>query len=399
MRTEFELELEYAILRMTMINKLSLFDFRNYKEKHFEFTEKNVVFCGGNGQGKTNILEAISILSVGKSWRETTAEDLIFNPSSNSSSNSNPDLKNALIQAELENGNLYEVKISPRSRVFEKNEKKISLRQHFGTIPTLLFVPEHLMLFSGTKRNRQRFFDRFLFQTLPHYREHLTKFNRALKQKNALLKSFQDSSSNSSSNSELLKSFQDSSSNSSSNSELIKPWNEILADTIPPVTRARQTFLTQLNPLLQKELKELSRASDSIEVRLEMAENIEITKESVLDFFTKNTASEQAAGKCLLGPHRDDFAFHYREKPILATASRGEERSVMLALLAAQKHILKEQGGPRPILLLDDVFSELDQSRQDYLENLCNESQIFFTTTHESHFENFSHSVQKIEIG
>jgi DNA replication and repair protein RecF len=147
-----------------------------------------------------------------------------------------------------------------------------------------------------------------------------------------------------------------------------------------------------------KELKGLSRTPDPIEVRLEMAEEVEMEKEALLAFFTKNSEREQMAGKCLLGPHRDDFSFYYREKPILATASRGEERSVMLALLASQKHILKQQECPRPILLLDDVFSELDQSRQDYLENLCNESQIFFTTTHESHFENFSHPVQKIAL-
>ena len=363
-----------------MIQKLSLFDFRNYAEKHFEFTEKNVVFYGGNGKGKTNILEALSILSVGKSWRETNAEDLIRTDSDHGA---------ALIQAELENGNLYEVKIAPNARVFEKNAKKISLRQHFGTIPTLLFVPEHLMLFSGTKRNRQRFFDRFLFQTSIHYREHLTKFNRALKQKNALLKSFQESKSNPGSTRDF---------SGQNPGLLLAPWNEILSDTIPPITRARQDFLNELNPLLQKELKGLSRSSDPIEVQLEMAEDIEMTKEAVLSFFTKNSDREKIAQKCLLGPHRDDFLFQYREKPILATASRGEERSVMLALLASQKHILKEQGDRSPILLLDDVFSELDQSRQDYLENLCNESQIFFTTTHESHFENFSSPVQKIHL-
>jgi len=358
-----------------MIQKLSLFDFRNYEEKHFEFTEKNVVFYGGNGKGKTNILEAISILSMGKSWRETNAEDLIR------SRDTYPN-GNALIQATLEDGNLYEVKIAPRSRIFEKNEKKVSLRQHFGKIPTLLFVPEHLMLFSGTKRNRQRFFDRFLFQISPHYRENLTKFNRALKQKNALLKSFQ------------LDTYP-----KDTYPDLMAPWNEILADTVPPLVTAREEFLAELNPLLQKELQGLSRSSDSIEVGLEMAENIPPTKEAVLEFFTKNAAREQAAGKCLLGPHRDDFVFYYRDKPILASASRGEERSVMLAMLASQKHILKALGGPSPILLLDDVFSELDQSRQDYLENLCKESQIFFTTTHESHFKNFSHPVQKIDLG
>ena len=297
-----------VILPLIMIHKLSLVDFRNYKEKHFEFTEKNVVFYGGNGKGKTNILEAISILSMGKSWRETAAEDLIREDSISGV---------GMIRADLDNKDSYTIKISPRSRSFQKNEKKISLKQHFGKIPTLLFVPEHLMLFSGSKRNRQRFFDRFLFQTSPQYRENLTKFNRALKQKNALLKQLNESSTR------VEKNFQPG-------LRLLHPWNEILADTIPPLVQVRRDFLKKLNPLLQKELKELSRSADSIEVQLEMAEVShleEITRETVLEFFTKHLNREQAAGKCLLGPHRDDFVFHYREKPILASASRGEERS------------------------------------------------------------------------
>jgi len=350
-----------------MISSLSLFDFRNYSEKKFTFSEKNVVFFGGNGRGKTNILEAISILSMGKSWRETSPLDLISEGKNS-----------AKIEALTADKDVYQVLIEPRKREFQKNEKKISLKKHMGQIPTLLFVPEHLFLFSDVRRKRQNFFDRFLSQTNSSYRETLLHCARAMKQKNTLLRQ---------------EDFE-----ASRDRGQMETWNEILAQDVPKILRTRREFLKEFNPLFTQALARISGASDLGEVKLEVCELEEETSEGVKDFFRRHHARECAARRCLIGPHRDDFSFFLREKPILQTASRGEERSVILAVLAAEKHLLKEKLGTSPILLLDDVFSELDQSRQDFLENLCNESQIFFTTTHESHFEKFSHPVERIEI-
>lgn len=353
-----------------MITKLTLQDFRNHKNSVFEFTDKNIVFFGQNGAGKTNILEAISILSVGKSWRETSADDLIYNQEDS-----------ALITAEIENDDLYKIIIQPKSRSFEKNEKKIPLSRHFGIISTLLFVPEYLHLFAGTRSNRIRFFDRFLYQISSELRLVITKFNKALKQKNSLLKNFD------------LSLF----SRQKLESQLY-PWNEILSETIPKIIEIRQKFLTDLNPIIQKELNKISKADDKISISLKIKEEFDHTKEGVLEFFIKNRDREIFSKRCLIGSHLDDFVFFLREKPILSIASRGEERSVLLSLLSSQKQILKETIGKNPILLLDDVFSELDQSRQDYLENLCSDSQIFFTTTHKDHFKNFTHKVQEFAI-
>jgi DNA replication and repair protein RecF len=353
-----------------MINRLTLQDFRNYENKTFEFSEKNVVFFGRNGRGKTNILEAISILSVGKSWRETKPSDLIRNG-----------VESALITAETNTEDLYKIIVQKRSRSFEKNEKKIPLSRHFGTVATLLFVPEYLHLFAGTRTNRLRFFDRFLFQISPELRSLLSKFNRALKQKNALLKNFD------------LSLFSKQKLQSQLN-----PWNEILAETIPQIFEIRQNFLQTLNPILQTELENLSQSPDEIQIDLVSKERYEQTRNGVLNFFEAHRQREISAKKCIIGAHLDDFQFTFRGQPIVSTASRGEERSVLLSLLSAQKQILKHTLGSHPILLLDDVFSELDQSRQDYLENLCSESQIFFTTTHQDHFQNFHHPVQKFEI-
>ncbi len=359
------------ILSMT-IRSLLLYDFRNYVERTFSFDKDIVVFVGGNGKGKTNILEAISILSVGKSWRETLSTDLIRNGE-----------PSAQIQVKLDSGDHFKVQIQPRSRIFMRNDKKITRKKFFGQIPTLLFAPEHLHLFAGAKRERQKFFDRVLAQLSPLYRENLSRADKATRQKNALLRMAGETGLETR--------------DRSLESEL-QPWNEILAEVIPKIWRERTEFLASLSEPLQQQLNDISGVSDTISVRLQTPEIYEPTKEGVLDFFRHNFARECAARKSFLGPHRDDFVFMLRNRPLLATASRGEERSVLLALLAAQKEFLKKQLGVVPILLLDDCFSELDSARQASLQKLCRDSQVFFTTTHGEHFSEFNGEVQVIEI-
>ncbi|MBT3349220.1 DNA replication and repair protein RecF [bacterium] len=355
-----------------MIEKLILDDFRNYSEKSLEFEEKKIVFFGGNGRGKTNILEAISILSVGKSWRETAAVDLLRD-----------DAESAQIRSVVHNGDQFRVQIQPRSRTFFRNDKKIPRHKFFGQIPSLLFAPEHLSLFSGAKRERQKFFDRFLAQLWPTYRENLARADRAVRQKNALFREV----------------WKDNSGISEPGFEnAIRPWNEILAESIPEVWRLRTKFLASLAEPLQTQLSEISAASDPVAVSLVSPEHFDPSPDGVRAFFSQNFARESAAKKCLLGPHRDDFLFSLRERSLITTASRGEERSVLLALLAAQKNILSDFSGQVPVLLLDDCFSELDDDRQAALQKLCVGTQAFFTTTHEEHFARFDGDVQKIKI-
>lgn len=364
-----ETGLWFRIPVMTL-RTLTLHDFRNHTEQTFAFDKDIVVFVGGNGKGKTNILEAISILSVGKSWRETLSSDLIRNGEAS-----------AQIQATTDTDDHFKIQIQPQSRTFARNDKKMTRKKFFGQIPTLLFAPEHLHLFAGAKRERQKFFDRVLSQLSPVYRENLSRADKATRQKNALLRQME----------EVIP-------GSNPGLEEIQPWNEILAEVIPEIWRERTAFLAALTEPLQQQLSDISGAPDPITVRLHTPEIYEPTSEGVRDFFRHNFARECAARKSFLGPHRDDFVFTLRNRPLLATASRGEERSVLLALLAAQKNHLSEQLGVVPILLLDDCFSELDADRQAALETLCKDSQVFFTTTHGEHFAQFDGDVQVFEI-
>jgi DNA replication and repair protein RecF len=349
-----------------MLTNLHLKNFRNHVDFSLEIESKQVVLVGQNGRGKTNVLEAIAVLSSGKSWREQRGEDLIEH-----------DQVSAQIKA-LYDQTPYEVLVEPRSRGFFRHEKKISLKSHIGAIPSILFAPEFLGLFSGTKTIRQRFFDRFLSQLYPLYRENLSRAKKAAQNKVRLIKQYHAAEKN-------------------LTYDLVSPWNQILADSVPYVWQKRTEVLERILPIAQEELSKIAQNTDILGLTLISPENFVPTRAGVLEFFEREFRREVAARKNLLAPSRDDFSFEYRQKPLTTVASRGEERSILLALLLAQKKIWHEYHQRQPIILLDDCFSELDESRQEQLHYLCDASQVFFTTTHKSHFDAFG-DVQVVEL-
>ena len=162
--------------------------------------------------------------------------------------------------------------------------------------------------------------------------------------------------------------------------------------------KKRSDFLDTINEILPIELHKISQKNEPIELQLFSPETFEPNETGVLEFFDANFERERAARKNLLAPTRDDFLFQYRGKSLIATASRGEERSILLSLLSAKKEVFFALAKKMPILLLDDVFSELDDQRQTHLEHICAGTQTFFTTTHKEHFNSFTSTVQSICI-
>lgn len=361
----------FATLSLMQLKRLQAQDFRNYPSQNWEFAANQVVFCGANGRGKTNVLEAISLLSVGKSWRETAATDLIYTGAA-------PDSLSARINGHTDNNDKLEALIEPRKRTFYKNEKIMPRTRFFGQLPTLLFCPEFIHLFGGPKAARVQFFDRFLIQISPKYREHLLKATRAHKQKTRILRQVELFGPNT--------------------AEQLAPWNHILAGSMPVLWDEKVKLIQQLNPVLQSELNEISQTHEPITIELAQAEKIDYTPEALPRWFSANENREVAAQKNFIAPGRDDWNFKFRDQNLSATASRGEERSVLLALLAAQKALLTQELQTPPVLLLDDVFSELDDTRQRHLEHLCAGSQVFFSTTHKEHFDGFSGEIQVFEL-
>lgn len=355
------------------LTSLRLQDFRSYADQSFAFEQEAVIFCGPNGIGKTNILEAISLLSVGKSWREQTAQDLIQIGKTS-----------AQITGQVESGDQYQVQVSARQRRFLKNAKATTRPKFIGQIPTLLFCPEYLQLLTGPKSPRVAFFDRFLVQVDHRYRTALIKANKAHKHKTSLLRFIRAESSPDSIESGLM--------------HQLQPWNQLLAETMPVITQIRQQTLQELQPRLQDALDRVAPTSEPLSIKLCPAETVAMETDAIMNWFERHQAQEIAAAKNFIAPQRDDFQFQLREQPLASTASRGEVRTVLLALLHAQKHHLRDKIGITPILLLDDVFSELDDHRQAELESLCAGSQTFFTTTHREHFDRFDRPVQVFEM-
>lgn len=353
------------------LQHLHVQDFRSYSQQTWDFTANQVVFCGPNGRGKTNVLEAISLLSVGKSWRENAASDLIYDQAPEAS-------QSAIIKGKTALNDWLEVHIQPRSRRFFKNEKPTTRTRFFGTLPTLLFCPEYIQLFGGPKAGRTQFFDRFLIQTSPLYRENLLRASKAHKQKTRILRT-----------AEVF---------DQAIAQPLQPWNQILAQSLPVLHAEKLKLIEQLAEPLQAELNEISQSINPITLHIEPAEKVDYTSEAILKWFTQHQTREVAAQKNFLAPGRDDWQFELRARPLSATASRGEERSALIALLAAQKKLLADTFGASPILLLDDVFSELDNTRQRHLEHLCAGSQVFFSTTHQEHFADFSGEIQVFEL-
>ena len=350
------------------ITSLRLQDFRSYQDRVFDFDQDQIIFCGPNGIGKTNVLEAISVLSVGKSWREQQLQDLI-----------NLEADSAQVTGQTELGDQWQGQLGQRQRRFLKNEKPLPRTKLIGQLPTLLFCPEYLQMLTGPKSPRVMFFDRFLVQCSPVYRQALLKANKAHKQKTALLRSIRAEER-------------------TDGGTLLKPWNQILSETMPVITEIRQQILSEINPLLQAGLHQVAPTQEALEIKLIPAEDIMMTQTGILDWFDRFTGQEIAVGKNFIAPQRDDFMFLLRGQSLGATASRGEVRTVLLALLSAQKQYFLNQKKTAPILLLDDVFSELDDHRQATLESLCKGCQTFFTTTHQEHFGRFSRPVQVFQM-
>ncbi len=353
------------------LKELIVQDYRNYAHQKWDFTADQVVFCGPNGKGKTNVLEAISLLSVGKSWREQSATDLIYEQASKESFS-------AHIKGKTSQKDFLEVFIQPKKRQFFRNEKPTTRTRFFGQLPTLLFCPEFIFLFSGTKSNRTQFFDRFLVQVSANYRDNLLKANKAHKHKTKILKQ-----------GELF---------GGNTTDQLQPWNEILCQTMPALHAEKLKLISQLQSDLQHELNEISQKQEPVSLGIAQAESYTYEYDGLKQWLRLNKNREIAAQKNFLAPGRDDWTFNLRERPLTSTASRGEERSVLLALLAAQKKLLTQLKNTAPILLLDDVFSELDDTRQRHLEHLCEGSQVFFSTTHKAHFDGFSGEVQVFQL-
>lgn len=332
-----------------MINSLRLQNYRSYTDASFEFGSKVNIIVGPNGSGKTNLLEAIQVVAAGSSYRVNDNELLNF---------AAPWFR---LDATIDDGTHSRVvkydttKRQPKSFVFD--DKSFLRLTQTHTLPIVLFEPNHLQLLHGTPELRRNFLDVILIQIKPGYSSFLKNYRRVLSQRNALLKR-----------------------GHASTAELF-PWNLRISELGAVISRARNELIAGLQPKLAELYKILAKSTVEVDVTYTQQFSAETYETSLLHQLESSLEKEIARGFTAYGPHREDFVVTMNGKRADEVASRGETRTIVLALKILELELIEQTLGKTPILLLDDVFSELDGSRRRALTDYLETHQTFLTTT------------------
>jgi len=338
-----------------LIKKLNLTNFRNYSNQTIEFSPNLNVIIGKNAQGKTNLLEAVFLCAIGRSPRTTKDKDLIKWQSTFSkiSLEINKKIGTKTIDLYLFTNQNKAIKID------SIGIKKIG--QLFGTFNAIYFSPDELKLIKESPDERRRFMDIDLCQFDKNYYYNLSNYNSILQQRNKLLKTPDTS---------ILK-------------DTITIWNEQLATFGAKIILARLELIEKLKGIVYKVHKNLT--SDQEELIIEYqgytAETENDLKILLLKKYDENIDKDIKLGFTTVGPHRDDIKIVSNGIDLRSFGSQGQQRTASLSLKLAELEVFKENLGEYPVLLLDDVLSELDSTRQTKLLEFISPIQTLLTCT------------------
>jgi DNA replication and repair protein RecF len=376
------------------LSRLSFHNFRSYTQLDLSLQPGLSLFYGDNAQGKTNLLEAISMLATGVSFHassdrevvnwfapervarvegvsqrredEVTINIAIFNPAPTP-----PALLNSTMPA------LSKHVIEMPSNISRKRYKVNGVPKKtidvIGQIKVVLFTPLDLHLVDGPPDERRRFLDRALCQTQPRYCQAVMKYRKIVEQRSALLKRIRDGLEE---------------------PQMLNYLDEQLVSLATQIMYERQQMITLLNQSANAFQQAISGGREQLQIVYRPS--FKATTDSHSPIEAQKACSQQlhalrqreiAQGVCLLGPHRDDLGFVVNGINMLTYGSRGQQRTTALAVKLAELSFMRANTGDEPILLLDDVFSELDHLRRDYLLNQVRQyQQVFLTTTDLSGF-------------
>ncbi len=371
------------------LKTLHLRQFRNYRDCRVDFDAPKTILVGNNAQGKSNLLEAVELLSTLKSHRSVRDRDLVLES-----------VSVGQIQANLERAyGSVEVALTLRAqgrRTVTLNGE--SLRRHLdflGILNAVQFSSLDLELVRGAPERRRSWIDTILIQLEPIYAYILQQYNQVLRQRNALLKKYR---------SWVAEGRMDESLSRDYDSELAL-WDAQLATAGSRVTRRRARVLERLAPLAAAWHASISGKTEVLAVNY--APNVTVEKddpegvqEAFLGKIQQRRIPEHQQGTTLVGPHRDEVEFTINQTPARSYGSQGQQRTLVLALKLAELKLIEEVVGEPPLLLLDDVLAELDLNRQNQLlEAIQDRFQTLITTTHLGAFDSqWLHSSQILSV-
>lgn len=337
------------------LKKISLFNYKNFSEATFEFDAKINCFVGKNGIGKTNVLDAIYHLANGKSY---------FNPLAIQNIKHNEDF--FVIDGEFEKNKRAEQIVSS----FKKGQKKILKRNgkiyekfsdHIGFIPLVIISPADNDLIIEGSETRRRFIDTVISQLEPTYLQELIQYQKIISQRNALLKYF--------------------ALNHTFDNETLYIYNQQLDGLGQSIFEKRKQFIEDFVPIFNKHHQTITSSSETVQLVYES----NLFENHLIALLEESLAKDRALQYTSVGIHKDDLAFQIDGFPIKKFGSQGQQKSFLIALKLAQFEFVKKQSGEKPILLFDDIFDKLDETRVSQIVAMVNAEefgQLFISDTH-----------------
>ena len=349
------------------IEELSLVNFKNFEHAEFKFTDGLNCFIGNNGAGKTNLMDAIYYLSFCKSFLNSVdGQNIRF------------DQDFFMIQgkyARLDSDEVIYCGLKRnQKKIFKRNQKDYKkLSEHIGLLPLIVVTPSDTNLIMGGSEDRRRFVDAVISQYDAVYLDNLIRYNRAVQQRNILLKQFAGRNSFS--------------------PDSIEVWDDQLVKYGQEIHAVRLRFIEKLQPIFQKYYELISGGKEEVGLKLQS----ELTENDFEQLLKNSIGKDRMLQYTSSGTHKDDFEFELAGYPIKKFGSQGQKKTYLVALKLAQFDFMKEISGLTPILLLDDIFDKLDKNRVEQIVKLVADDhfgQIFITDTNREHLDQMIASLE-----
>lgn len=337
------------------LKKLSLFNYKNIAEASFDFDAKINCFVGKNGIGKTNILDAIYHLAYGKSY---------FNPLALQNIRHGEEffVVDGIFEKEDRDEQIVCSLKKGQKKVLKRNNKPYEkFSDHIGFIPLVIVSPSDQDLIIEGSETRRKFIDSVISQLDNHYLQQLIQYQKIVAQRNALLKYF--------------------ALNHTFDRDTLLIYNEQLDGLGKAIFEKRQQFLTDFIPIFDKHHKAITDSAESVQIVYES----QLSDKPLLELFDEFLAKDRALQYTSVGIHKDDLSFEIDGFPIKKFGSQGQQKSFLIALKLAQFEFIKKQSGVLPILLFDDIFDKLDETRVSKIVEMVNDEtfgQLFISDTH-----------------
>lgn len=347
------------------IDRLELYHFRNYDHMEAHFVPGVNLIVGDNAQGKTNLLEAISYLSCGHSFRTRRELELIEFQAEYA------ELNCSITNREREH-TMKTILFSGRRprQLFLSGVKKKTAAELSGILTTVLFCPEDLLILKTGAAARRKFLDMALCQMRPQYAKALSEYQHLQEQKNRILKDRIES---------ML--------------EVLPEYNTRMAQVGAVLIYYRARYIAALAESARKFHAEFSGGREDMTLRYQTVSTVDDPSAPVEQIYQQILAHQRShyraeleSMQCLTGPHKDDFEVCLNGKPIRAYGSQGQTRTAAISLKLSERELMFRDSGEEPVLLLDDVLSELDAERQDFVLNKIGTGQVFITCCEKDRF-------------